>query len=160
MNRLKKIAGIGALMLTLAGCTDKPYEALKPRHAESRKEAVAVAIRDIETFSELEGRIVKVQPSQFLYRTDFWRSAVSVIHEFEYVMLETHDKRIHTLIYPYSKAILERDATIKFRRLNSGNIDASTFGELFLPRRTTVDNILIEAEGLIIKDGINYKSEQ
>ena len=56
------------------------------------------------------------------------------------------------------KLSLKKEATIRYRILNSGAIDAETFIDTFLMKDYfTDDNVTIEAEGIITKDGIKYK---
>ena len=74
---------------------------------------------------------------------------------------------MHTLIYPYSKAILERNAVIEFRPLEDHSLDkwpskcdfsVKNFIDVFLdPIFFTYNNFPIEAEGIITRDGITYK---
>lgn len=117
--------------------------------------------QNTETFSRLEGKILKVQPSQLSYvggdDNRIYGSNISANHEFEYVAVKGLDGKMHTLIYPYSKSILEGNAVIKYRPLNSGRIDAETFIDTFLNKGYfTDDNFTIEAEGIITAGGIQY----
>lgn len=144
-------------MLSLAGC-EEPQPQKPNLSDEYNKPAVT---EKTEAFSQLEGRIVKVQPSQISFIGEWYganggRTAAG--HEFEYVLVEDANKKLHTLIYPYSKAIIEREATLKFRSLPSGTIDTETFIDHFLKQEYfTDDNFVIEAEGTIVKDGITYR---
>lgn len=147
------------MALSLAGCKkDKPESnILKYEYSEK-----AVTAQTFDAHSELEGKIVKVQPSIISYRGGsdgmIYGSRISANHEFEYVVVETTDKKLHTLIYPYSKAIVERYAKITYRPLPSKTIDSETFiANLINPKYATDDNIIIETEGFIAKDGIVYK---
>jgi hypothetical protein len=152
MNRTQRL-GIGALVLAIVGCVDNKSLNI----ADEYKITPKVSAEKPETFSELEGRIVKVQPSQLAYFSEH-NSQVSASHEFVYVIVEGQDEKSHTFIYPYSKAILEREARIKFRPLESGMIDADTLIDTFVNQRyCAANNIFLEAEGLITRDGIEYK---
>jgi hypothetical protein len=67
---------------------------------------------------------------------------------------------IHTLVYPYSKAIMEGNAKIRYRPVNGEGVDAEKFIDLFLnPKYFTDDNFQIETQGFIVKDGINYTNK-
>lgn len=157
-----KTIGIGALALALAGCGKKADKAPNTLNLSEEYTSRPAARQNVETFSQLEGKILKVQPSQISYVGDWdkhhYGSNTSANHEFEYVMVEGKDGKLHAFIYPFSKAILEKEATIKYRPLSSGSIDSETFIDTFLKEEYfTDDNILIEAEGIITRDGIAYK---
>lgn len=152
--KLQNLLRNSALILALGGCEEpQPQE---PNLGDGyNKPAVT---EKTEAFSELEGRIVKVQPSSISFTTSPYNNARSANHEFEYILVEDHDKKLHTLIYPYSKIIVEREATLKFRQLPSGTIDTETFIDQFLKQDYfTDDRFIIEAEGIITKNGIAYK---
>ncbi len=166
MKTLQKIFGIGALAL-LSGCEPKlEVERLRDGYqTEQVKIAEAVQTPLLMKYTgeakKLEGRIVKVQPSQFsIYRGD-GNTARAVSHEFEYVIIEDKEGKPRTFIYPYSKAILEKPAMVKFRPLEIGGIDVESFIDAYIAGsilnwRETDDNFFIEAEGIIVKDGIQY----
>ncbi len=111
----------------------------------------------------LVGRIVKVQPSQFSYVNEKENKTYAASREFIYVMVEDVNQVLHTFIYPHSKAIIERDATITYRPLFE-RVSADDFVRAFIrgyswehfqasPGQTT-----IEAEGIILPKGIQYKT--
>ncbi len=160
MNRLQKILGIGTSVLTLAafsGCTGNESQ---PSNATSENIS-RPDVAQSDTLSQLEGLIIKVQPSQISYvgeMRNLGYDNVTANHEFEYVMLQDVEGMVHLLIYPYSKAILERNAIIKFKPLPFKKITANEFIDRFLdPTYSTDDDIAIEAEGIINKyDGIVY----
>ena len=154
---LASIVLVGALALGVAGCGN---EADKPQSRVGEYASQPAVPQNVETFSQLEGKIVKVQPSEISYAgtTITLSDRLTANHEFEYVIVEGRDGKPHIFIYPYSKAILERDATIEYRPLNSGMITAGTFIRTFLgPKYFTDANVTIEAEGIITKGGIKYK---
>jgi len=145
--KLNQMLGIGALSLALAGCDP-------PAVHEYRQQAETAPGTLEDTVRSLSGTIVKVQPSSVSYQV---RNG-SGSHEFEYVMVEDDHGQLHTLVYPCSKAIVERPATIQYRRLSSGSMDAANFVQNYVNAcRVTDDNILIEAEGIITGDGIKYE---
>lgn len=157
--KLQNLLGTSAFILSLAGCEEP--QPLKPNLAEEYNSEPAAFTEKVEAVSQLEGRIVKVQPSQISY-VGAWQGInggyVSANHEFEYVLVEDANKKLHTLIYPYSKAIIEREAILKFRLLPSGTIDTEKFIDNFLKQEYFTDDIFdIEAEGIIIKEGIKYR---
>lgn len=155
-KKAKCAATLGALALGIgltAGCTNSTPGTLANEYS-----AKPEMTQNMEQISELEGKILKVQPSTISFTKWLGNATTASNHEFEYMIVESKDKKIHTLIYPYSKAILEREATIKYRPLSSGMIDSETFIDTFLIKEYyTNDNIVIEAEGIITKDGIRYK---
>ncbi|MBM3200577.1 hypothetical protein FJZ53_06580 [Candidatus Woesearchaeota archaeon] len=157
MMKTKIAAGLTALMLgagTLTGC----FPSTPGKHSGEYNSKPEIT-QSVEQISELEGKIIKVQPSNLTYVR--WRgsnTSTASNHEFEYVIVQDKNGTKHTLIYPYSKAILETEATLKYRSLNSGGIDVETFIDNFIVQEyDTDDNFVIEAEGIITKDGIKYK---
>lgn len=156
MIKTKIAAGLAALIIgasAVTGCMPSSPGKLSGEYGSKPE-----MNQSIEQVSELEGKILKVQPSNFTYIR--WRGSncsTSSNHEFEYVIVQDKNGVNHTLIYPYSKAILEGDATVKYRSLNSGMIDVETFIDNFIIQEyDTDDNFTIEAEGIITKDGIKY----
>jgi hypothetical protein len=158
-----KTALIWTLVLALAGCGAEKkadIENVAKRYNPTIENRIN-RLEVVELSPQLEGRIVKVQPSSISYSGAWdgriYGSNISANHEFEYVMVEGKDGKVHTFIYPYSKAILERNATVRFKSLEGGAIDSETFIDRFLKKEYfTDDNVLLEAEGVIIPGGINY----
>ena len=148
-QKMKAAAGLAALVLgmgALAGCDNKP--------AAGSSNQAAVQERTLE----LEGRIVKVQPSAVTYIGENTFAGRASNHEFEYVMVKGKGNDVHTLIYPHSKAILEADASITYKPIEQGRIEAKDFVTGFVTScYGTDDNFTIEAEGIITRDGIRYK---
>lgn len=159
MTTLTKAMSIGALVLALGGCA-KDEVSTVPNFRGEYASASTIAEK-VETFTQLEGKIVGVQPSQISFIGNWYGGHGAYAtggHELVYVTLQTDDGKLHTLFYPYSKAVLEKDATVKFRPIPSGMMTAGTFIDTFMdPEYFTDDNIVIEAEGAITKNGISYK---
>ncbi len=127
MNRQiqKALAGIGVLLglsLGVGGCIPLQEENTASKEAaptladqtgfSSRASEKAPLAEEI--ISQLEGMIVKVQPTEISYLgyavqtyggADVYASSS---HELEYVMLQATDGNIHILIYSYPKAIIEK----------------------------------------------------
>ncbi len=125
----------------------------------------------VEPFSKITGKIVRVQPSHLSYNETWgtnpggaqnpWGSRISATHEFIYVIVRGADEKLHTLVYPYSSAIPEGDATITFRPLEGGMIDADEFIDKFLnPEFFTNDNFGIRTKGFIVDGGITYHEKE
>jgi len=166
-----KISGLGRIVLAgtlaltglsfVAGCGKE-----QPTQPTARDEYFNQfsTLQQTEKQSQLEGKIVKVQPSHLSfgksYHTYGYNIVISSNHEFEYVMVEGKDGKLTTLIYPYSKAILERDATINYKPLPSKSIQSWEFISEFMSRKyVTDDNFVIKADGIITADGIKYKTD-
>lgn len=153
---MRSIRNIGICAL-LAGCTEEGP--MKKEYTQPLESAAPIVL---EHFSQsektLEGRITKVQPSHFSFRSGSGSEATTASHAFEYIILEDAAGRNHVLVYPFSKAVIESPATIVYRPLTGNSIDVKNFIGLFIsPDFATDDNFLIEAAGIITKDGIHYK---
>lgn len=168
MKTLKKLIGLGAIIVALNSCGHLPEEAKKKASIEYSKEYFLPSAENpiSDEISTLEGRIINVRAGHVSY--DFGGDKL-VTHELEYVTIFSPiDNKHHILIYPYTKEFLEQYANIKFRQLKNGNIDVEKFIDAFLnpvfyslgedahrwnyPASTPP----IEAEGIITKDGIEY----
>jgi len=109
-------------------------------------------INDIlpDTIMNLQGRIVKVQPSAIYYGRSYNGEDHTPIHSFEYVFMNDKDGKIHLLIYPYSKGIMEGQTEINYRPLKHGKIDSELLIQTFVTRVGHSNHVPIEAEGIII----------
>lgn len=159
MKMMKKLFGIGTLVLSLPGC-EPPKE--KVNFADTYKPKIVQQVERAEqTTSQLEGKIVKVQPSSLSYRVPSSLSYRVGNHEFEYVIMKDEEGRTRTLIYPYSKAILEGDAIIQYRELPLRVISTRDFVHAYINERYNPDNdFFLETDGFIVKDGIKYLDEK
>lgn len=157
MNPLQKSLGLGLLLFGLNSCDDLfPSTKLSPEY--NKKETTGKEDLMATETQTLEGRIVKVQPSSIPFSKGMGQAVYAANHEFEYVTVAAADGQFHTLIYPYSRAILESEATIAYRPLKSGGIDTKTFMQTFLEQSDPIGNFPIVAEGIITADGIIYKN--
>jgi hypothetical protein len=146
---------VAGLAIGMAGCHD-------PAPTKQLLYDSSVYAQVSETrLQALEGRIVKVQPGEISfigYKYDLYGGRTAAGHEFEYVMVETQDGKLHTLIYPYTMAIIEKNAVINFNPISGGVIDTKTFIDNFINDDfITDDNVSINAEGIIAPNGITYK---
>lgn len=160
MNGLRRALGLGCLLAAFSSCDDL-FNQPKKLSPEYNKHSVQSTDNETLTSTEtktLEGRVVKVQPSSIPFSKGMAQAVYAANHEFEYVIVEVADGQLHTLIFPYSKAILEREATITYRPLKSGGIDTKTFVATFLEQSDPIGNFPIQAEGIITADGIKYKN--
>ncbi len=156
MKTLQNVLGAGILGMALSSC--EPVE--KPRNFsdEYRPKITQAVEKKEESFSSLEGKIVKVQSSHLPYTWESGYRGFGSSHPFEYVMVEDREGKVHTLIYPYSKAILERSAAVKYRPLELGVINVNTFIDQYINAEFFTDNnFFLEAEGIIMKNGIQYQ---
>ncbi len=157
MNKLQKVLGIGSLFSVVYGCGEPGDLAKEYVEKPVPVEELPLTEKDLTTTSTLEGRIIKVQPSSISFNNGSGDGRTASNHEIEYVLVE-NSEGLHTLIYPFSKAILERDARLTFRPLNQRMIDVETFVHRFLNTDySTSDNFFLESEGIITRDGIHYK---
>jgi hypothetical protein len=151
---MKKALITGMTLLALYGCGDK-----KPKNVSEDYVKKPQINNEQQQISELEGRIIKTKTAKITFSRDGPKETkFPSQHEFEYVILEAKDGSLHTLMYPYSKPILERNAIIKYRVLPNKVLDGRAFVDMFInPSYSLDDVIVIEAEGVITKDGIEYK---
>lgn len=148
MNKLQKAFGIGALALSLSGCNDIP-----PYHVFDFFQKKTVEKKEGNEAS-LEGMILKVQPSTIPFNSGVRGGN----HEFIYVILQESDGKLHTLIYPHSKAILDNiSAKIDYEPLKERRIGSEAFIEKLNRDFYTLSNFIIEAEGII--KNIEYKKD-
>lgn len=91
MNKFQKTLGIGALVLALTGCCKSSSNSNnKPQvqHLAAEYSSTPVALPNFNSVLQLEGKIVKVQPSQLSYCGEIdhrvYGSRISATHEFEY----------------------------------------------------------------------------
>ncbi len=157
---MKKMLGIGAMGLALVGC-EPPKE--KVNLADSYKPKIVQQVeRTEQATSQLEGKIVKVQPSSLSFKVGFLDTSSRIgNHEFEYVIMKDNNGRTHTLIYPYSKAILDGEAVVQYRELPLGVISTRDFVHIYIDENYGVDdNFFLEAGGFIVKDGIKYQERR
>lgn len=152
------VTGLVLIAGTVGGCpksTDNNLPNLKNEYNPSAETIKTKVAEQPETITTLEGKILKVQSSFICFGDD----TSSVSHEFLYVTCQTSDNKLHTLIYPSSKAIFERTAKISYRPLRLGAINAQEFIKTFIEgSHDTKDNIVIEAEGVITNGGISYNT--
>ena len=97
-----------------------------------------------DTIVNLEGRIIKVQ-----------QSAVTMdknSHNINYVFVNDSVGKTHVLLYPYSKAIIEREAKIKYRPLPLGYINSDVLVKTFVTGEYSDLSSKLEAEGIITGD--------
>ncbi|MBI5148776.1 hypothetical protein HZA33_03790 [Candidatus Pacearchaeota archaeon] len=145
---LKKAFGIGAIVLALAsGCANKTKTA------------------NIEGISELQGRVTEVKQKTLTYLWEAFPTEkakfIDPYHAtaectFEYVYVKGRDGKSYTLICPYKKSIAKGNARIKYEPVAFGKIDAGTLISQYIHQDgyTKDDNFIIEADGIITKDGI------
>ncbi len=160
------IAGLAALTIAGASCCNQ-IKAKESPFMDVPSQAALQAESYGDHFSNgytknLVGKIVKVQPSEFSYFHGMGDRSIAANHEFEYVMLEDENGLVHTLIYPQSKAILEREANIYFRPLKDKKISAKDLVENYVVKNgglnlySAEDNFQVETEGIIVDGGIIY----
>ncbi|MFH1211160.1 MAG: hypothetical protein V1645_04585 [archaeon] len=151
---MKKAVITGMMLLALYGCGDK-----KPKNVSEDYVKKPQISEENTQISELEGRIIKTKTSRLTFSKESSREARSPSqHEFEYVVIEDKEGGIHTLMYPYSMPILKRNAKIKYKILPNKVLDGRAFVDMFINNSYSIDDmIVIEAEGIIQKDGIEYK---
>jgi len=147
---------VAGLAMGMAGCENYSHPSALRLSSEQAISAGAAVSNNVLA---LEGRIIDVQPSEVSYCGLFeggQGSRYTSNHEFIYVAIEDLQGKIHTMVYPSSKAFLERDASVAYKVISGGSIDARTFIHNYVdPNYFTDDNIRIEAEGII--QGITYK---
>ena len=125
---MKKILEIGTLAMALTGCGPS-----KGKFSDSYQPKIIQQVERIErteqATSQLEGKIMKVQSSSLSFRvgSSLSETTLSGNHEFEYVIVKDKEGKTRTLIYPYSKAILEGDVNIQYRELPLGVISTEDF---------------------------------
>ena len=161
MRKLRNLGLAGLVALGLTGCEDPTETQIAyttpPQPIEVMQEGRIDKLPKSEKLSKLEGKIIKVQPSSVSYQRGM-NEDTSSNHEFIYVVLEEQNKKTHTLIFPYSRAILERDATLSYVPLPLNYIDSDKFVGNFLGKRySTNDRFVIHTEGFITPEGIKYK---
>lgn len=161
MNKIRNTLGAILTAVSMAGCEPDQTETAKSYSKEPQAVEFMPEIsldKLPERTLELEGRIIKVQPSSLSYTYGTREASRSANHEFIYVVLESQDKNLHTLIYPYSKAILEKNANIKYVPFALESITTEKFIKNFISKDYhSEDKFNIEAEGFITPGGITYK---
>lgn len=153
---MKKAVITGMMLLALYGCGDK-----KPKNvSEDYVKKQQFSEEDNQKLSELEGKIIKTKTARITFSKDTSKeSRMPTTHEFEYVVVEDKEGNIHTLMYPYSKPILKRNATIKYKVLPNKVLDGRAFVDMFINQNYSIDDVVvIEAEGIITRGGIEYKN--
>ncbi|MBI4440577.1 hypothetical protein HY639_00265 [Candidatus Woesearchaeota archaeon] len=156
MKTIAKTLGIATLALTLHGCASE-----QPRNETFSEYNQTVKASPLpEGRVTLVGKIVKVQIGSIPVGAGNW----GVNHEFEYVMMQDSEGKMHTLLYPYTKAIVEQEATVTYQPLHGG-ISSVDFIQQFAPpgydygdrHYHSIGNVMLEADGIIAKNGITYK---
>ena len=169
-------AFLGASLLGIIGCEKQQTLELEPfNNLKYQRDSYNQHKRELKEISDeaiFKGKIVKVQPSHFSYYLGYKGfstvylvdSSVSDSHEFIYVIGEDNNKGLHTLIYPQSEAILEREAEIKYEPLKLGGLTTREFTKAFITNSFNKqyyeiivnNNLFLKAEGIILPDGIRY----
>ena len=154
--RLRNLFEIGILALGLVSCNEIPADN-DQRNAgyEYFQGEISTVLGDT---ASIKGRIIKVQSGEFPI---FWYRdrRAGATHQFEFIILEDEYGDVHTLVYPFPKAVLERYANIKFRTVKNGKTDSNTLIKNYTYKYWTneYDNIPIETEGIIVPGGISYR---
>ncbi|MFH1174329.1 MAG: hypothetical protein V1725_04300 [archaeon] len=154
---MRALPVIGLTALLLVGCCASNQQ----ETPDYRNEYLSTTQQTVESIAELDGTIVDVQQGHISYcgswDTRWDGSQISANHEIEYVLVQGNDNSRHVLIYPFTKAIWQGPATLKYRELPSGRIDANTFIDNYLDKSYfTDDNVVLEADGIIVGNGIIY----
>ncbi len=154
---LMKLSLVG--ILALSGCeinSTPPYFAFV-FNPKPQPKVVEVGANN-EVIEQLEGVIVKVQPSILSF--SYMNANINAVHEFEYVFVEERNGKLYTLIYPHSKGILEGEATIHYTKLDNRKISAKELivNSTKLNKELVYadDSFSIEADGIILEGKLKY----
>ncbi len=163
MSNLGKSLGIGAIVLALSGCAKTPPPQPQHRYGYTSGQTTSSS-QTSPNESSIYGTITDVQPGNLAYYfftgSGHSQDSRSVNHQFEYVVVNDQQGKSHVLLYPFSKGIPKGQATISYRPLNQG-ITVNQFVDDFInPCLDADENFLIEAEGIILPNGIAYESFQ
>ncbi|MBS3140665.1 hypothetical protein J4405_00805 [Candidatus Woesearchaeota archaeon] len=157
--RINKLLGIGLIAtLGLISCGQRKLAEtdLKKLYIPS-----IVSNTDLGIELQLRGRIIKVQPSRISFSDiDNSNNFRDQSHEFEYVFVDDEYGDMSLLIYPYSKGILERGATIRYRAMIPPKISSLAFIKTYVSPNIQIPEtsvINIEADGIIVPGGISYR---
>lgn len=156
MSKLRCLAALVAGAALTIGCgEDGKYSVeytKKPQLVEEQKKFAEVS----DSFQTIEGKILKVQPSQISFKSKYSENT-NGSHEFIYLILEDNDGKMHTLVYPFSHAFLEQRAKLRYRPVPNGELSADDFLRLFIKDDYySYISFPIKTEGIVAKDGVEY----
>jgi hypothetical protein len=104
----------------------------------------------------ISGRIIRVQPSILAVGP----ASSSYSHEIIYLIVKTQQGDHKTLIYPYTCAFREGNATIQYNPLPQGEISTARLVELFVSKHVSTTQVLnILADGIVVSRGVTYEQE-
>ncbi len=129
--------------------------------AENSSYSIAESGKLLDTVVSDECQIREVQPGSVSFLVN-GQSAVN--HDFVYLLCVRPDREL-TLIYPHPKMIKKGIANVQYKPIDGGSISQEEFLRNFVllyriarqnSEKVHTDTFPIEADGIIIKDGIKY----